>query len=163
MAGKQSMIADFNSAYFRKHGTAPKPLRRELFAVQAETVILAAGCKPGRIIAEIDLESKPSWDILRNVSSGDSILARAGRGLFQLTFIRLDRHGRLVCMAFNSGRYEGEMQLSEGDVQKVWGGLLMDFRGFRLTVERLQLHQDGDGALGCIRMSAAADASLGPF
>ncbi len=163
MAKANCKIADFNSAYFRRHGTQPKPLNSERYKLQAETIISAAGCSPGPIIAELDLEAKPKWELFRIVSSGDSMVAKAGRGIFQLTFTALDGHGRLVFMAFNSGRYEGEGYLAEGEVLKVWGGLLMDFRGFSVTLERMQLHKEREGALGCVRICAIADASMGPF
>ncbi|MFH0884993.1 MAG: hypothetical protein V1861_04745 [Candidatus Micrarchaeota archaeon] len=163
MACDGRKLVDFNSAYAKRHGHTPRPLQRQALETQIETIIKSGGRTSGKVLAELDLESEPGYDIVKNIRRGDTIIARAGRGVFQLTFTHIDDFGMLVAMAFSNGRYEFEHHIAEGGEEKVWGGMLMDFRGFQVVAERLPLHQDGNGVLACVRITAVTDASLGPF
>jgi len=165
MAGQKDKLVDFNSAYAKRHGHPPEPLARQRLETQVESIIHSCSGKPENVVAELDLEARASHDIVKNVRCGDTLVAKAGRGVFQLTFTHIDDYGALVAMAFANGRYEFEHHIAEGAKEKVkvWSGMLMDFRGFQVTAERLPLHQDGNGVLACIRITAMTDASLGPF
>ncbi len=146
-------IVDFNAAYARVHGHQPRPIERQNLQGQVEAIFSSAGCRPERVIAEMDLECGQSHDIFRTVRKGESIVARAGRAVFSLTFLREDG-GDLVASAFNNGRYEGEIFLSENESAKVWCGTLMDGRLFRLTLKRIASFHGGVGKLGCVELSA---------
>jgi hypothetical protein len=165
MADGTKGLADFNAAYAKRHGHAPEPLKRWRRETQAEAIIKSSVGKPEKVVAELDLEERAGHDIVKNVRRGDTLVARAGRGVFHITFTHIDDFGMLVAMAFSNGRYEFEHHIAEGAEGrvKVWGGMLMDFRGFALNAERLPLHTEGDGVLACIRITAETDASLGPF
>jgi len=168
MASGSAKTGDFCSAYFRKHGRPPAPQSRKILECQAEAI--ARGCGTGKAgaLAEINLESVRESDIVRNVKRGDMVIVKAGRGELRLSFTHIDESGRLVCMAFNNGRFENEHRLREGEAEKVWGGMLTDMRVFNVAIARLQLHLGSDGVLGCVRIMAEIDSrpvrlDAGPF
>ncbi len=159
MASGSAKTGDFCSAYFRKHGRAPAPPSRRILECQAEAI--ARGCGTGKAgaLAEIDLETAHESDIVRNVKRGDMVAVKAGRGELRLSFTHIDASGRLVCMAFNNGRFENEHHLREGEAEKAWCGMLADMRVFKVTIARLQLHHGAEGVLGCVRLMAEIDSA----
>jgi hypothetical protein len=159
MAGGSVKVGDFCSAYFRRHGRMPEPPSRRIIECQAEAIVKGCGKTSGNALAELDLETRHESDIVKKVRCGDAIVVKAGRGTLRLSFTHIDGSGRLVCMAFNSGQYESEHQIREGETEKVWGGMLPDMRVFRVTLERLPLMPGADGALGCVRIRAEIDSS----
>jgi len=144
-------VLDFNGAYERRHGRPPNPLLRRHLEAQIETIAACAGCEPKNVVAEMDIESGKRHQMLRTVRKGESIVARGGRGTFSLTFLRVEG-GRLVSVAFNNGRYEGEVSFAEGESAKVWCGTLMDGRLFTVTLRRLPSCHGCSETLGCIEL-----------
>ncbi|MCI0503808.1 hypothetical protein L0Y65_03790 [Candidatus Micrarchaeota archaeon] len=164
MAKPRNTLGDFTSAYTKRHGRPPEPLRKFRKETQPEAIIRSCGGKPEKVVAELDLEFEPANEIVVNVQSGDTILARAVQGFFQMTFTGIDGIGSLVAMTFANGtKFEHHIAEGENGKVKVWGGLLPDCRGFVVHAERLQLEQDGKGLLACVRITTVTDASHGPF
>jgi hypothetical protein len=161
MSGPGTKARDFRSAHAKLRSDAPKALLGQ--EAQAETIVKSCGGKPTRIVAEMDLEAKRGYDFLLNVRGGDTVVANAGRSVFQLTFTHLDDSGRLVAMASSNGEYRDEHHISEGEKVKVWSGMLMDTRGFRITAEGIAVRKNESGVIAYVRMNAVKGISLGSF
>jgi hypothetical protein len=165
MATVRGKLVDFNSAYAKRHGHAPKPPGLRGIESRVEPIIRSCGGVPENILAALDLETDSRYEFVAEIRSGDTVVAKAGRGFFQITFIGIDSFGMLVAKGFSGGLHDYEHHIAEGeeDRVKVWGGMLPDFRCFEVTAERLPLHQDGNGILARVRITALADDSEGPF
>jgi hypothetical protein len=165
MAIVRGKLADFNSAYAKRHGHAPKPLELQRIESQVEPVIRSCGRVPENVLAALDLESDATYEFVAEIRSGDTVVVKAGQGVFQLTFTRIDEFGMLVAMGFSDGRHDYEHHIADGEEGrvKVWGGMLPNFRCFEVTAEMIPMHQDGTGILACVMITALTDISEGPF
>lgn len=164
MTASKGKVMDFNRAYYDRHGHAQRHVDKKQRECMVDAIMSATGKAPKDPIARLDLEQGPErHSATRNIREGDIIAARAGRADLLLIFTHIDEYGRLGCMAFNNGRYEGEHRLREGEGEKVWGGMLMDFSPFSLTLRRLRLHPEEEGVMGCVEVHAKIERPLAAF
>jgi hypothetical protein len=163
MANQARKLGDFNSAYAKAHGHPPKSPRRQEHEVQAETIVKSIGGKPTNIVARMDLEKCARYEFLLEIESGDTMVAKAGGGILQLTFTHLDGSGRLVAMAYSNGGYQYEHTIFPREKVRVWSGMLMDYSGFVISAERLALRDNRSNLIACVRLNAVTGISLGSF
>lgn len=148
-------VYDFNSAYARVHGHAPRVRAGFGADVQVEDLIqLHNGHKPA-IIAKLDIGKRREQTFTADVCEGDAIFCKAGMDYFQLTFIGIDRYGMLVGRAFRNGVRVFDHHLAEGfdNALPIWEGFLEGGQRFELSIGRLSLERHGN-VLGRVLVAA---------